>query len=263
MAFDRAWLDLREPADIQARSADLLGRSAALLDEADCVAVDLAAGTGATVRAFAPLLRRPVHWRLVDHDPALLLAAAATFAGQQVEMVQLDLAQLSALPLGGASLVTASAFFDLCSASFAEKLASHLAQLRLGLYVALTYDGTILWDAPHRYDKTMVELFNTHQQSNKGFGPAMGLDASRILTDTFVRLGYDVTIAYSPWRLSQGFRALQAAFIEGIVTAVDELQEIEPSALRMWRQARLELAAAGASCQVGHFDILAQPPVRW
>lgn len=259
MAFDRTWLELREPADIQARDADLLRRAAVLLDAPDSIVVDLGSGTGATVRAFSPLLRGPVQWRLVDHDPALLLAAAEALLGEQVETVLLDLTQLNDLPLTGASLVTASALFDLCSASFVDELANHLAMRQLGLYAALNYDGTIVWERPHRYDTTMVQLFNAHQRSNKGFGPALGSDAGRVLADIFARLGYDVTMANSPWYLSQSMRTLQAAFIEGVVTAVGELGQIELSALRTWRQSRLEAMAAGAACRVGHLDILVQP----
>ncbi|HEX3983317.1 MAG TPA: hypothetical protein VHX12_06440 [Acidisoma sp.] len=259
MAFDRRWLELREPADIQARDAVLLGKAADLLDAPESIVVDLGSGTGATVRAFSPLLRRPVRWRLVDHDPALLLAAVVALSGEQVETVLLDLTQLNDLPLAGASLVTASALFDLCSASFVKELANHLGKRQLGLYAALNYDGTIVWEQPHRYDMTMVQLFNAHQRSNKGFGPALGPDAGRVLADTFAHLGYHVTLANSPWHLSQSLRTLQAAFVEGIVTAVGGLRQIEPSALRAWRQSRLEAMAAGASCRVGHLDILVQP----
>ena len=257
VVFERTWLELREPADIEARDADLLERAAALLDEPGSVVVDLGCGTGATVRAFSPLLRRPVQWRLVDNDPVLLLAAAAALSGEQVQTVPLNIAQLKDLPLTGVSLVTASALFDLCSASFVEEFANHLTDRKLGLYAALNYDGTVVWEPPHRYDAKMVELFNTHQRSDKGLGPALGSDAARVLASTFTRLGYTVTIASSPWHLSCSWKTLQAAFIEGVVTAVGELQVIQPSALRAWRRSRLAALFAGASCRVGHLDILA------
>jgi SAM-dependent methyltransferase len=259
VVFEKAWLELREPADIQARDAGLLERAAALLDQPDPIVVDLGCGTGATVRAISPLLRRPVRWRLIDNDPVLLLAAASARLGEQVETVPLDIAQLNDLPLTGASLVTASALFDLCSAPFVDKLANLLANRRLGLYAALNYDGTIVWQPPHRYDAKIVELFNSHQRSDKGLGRALGSDAARVLAATFTRLGYDVALANSPWHLSRNLQTLQAAFIDGIVTAVGELQAIEPSALQTWRRSRLEALLAGASCRVGHLDCLAQP----
>jgi SAM-dependent methyltransferase len=160
--FERTWLELREPADIEARDADLLERAAALLDEPGSVVLDLGCGTGATVRAVSPLLRRPVQWRLVDNDPILLSAAAAALSGERVETVSLDIAQLKDLPLTGVSLVTASALFDLCSASFVEEFAKYLAERKLDLYAALNYDGAIVWEPPHRCDTRMVELFSAH-----------------------------------------------------------------------------------------------------
>jgi SAM-dependent methyltransferase len=260
VVFERTWLELREPADIEARDADLLEKAAALLDDPESVVLDLGCGTGATVRALSPLLRRPVRWRLVDNDPVLLSAAAAALSGEQVETVPLDIAQLKDLPLTGVSLVTASALFDLCSASFVGEFANHLAERRLGLYAALNYDGAIVWEPPHRCDTRMVELFNTHQRTDKGLGPALGSDAARVLASAFARLGYGVTIARSPWQLSGRSKTLQAALIEGVVTAVGELHVVEPSALRAWRRSRLGALSAGASCRVGHLDVLVNPP---
>jgi hypothetical protein len=155
------------------------------------------------------------------------------------------------------SLVTASALFDLCSASFVEEFAKYLAKRKLGLYAALNYVDAIVWEPPHRCDAKMVELFNAHQRTDKGLRPALGPDAARVLASTFTRLGFKVAMASSPWHLSGSSKTLQAAFIEGVARAVCELQVIEPSALRAWRRSRLEALSAGASCRVGHLDTLA------
>jgi SAM-dependent methyltransferase len=267
--FDTTWLDLREPADRRARDAGLLAKAAALLGQSGGVVVDLGCGTGATCRALSSLLPLPVVWRLVDHDPLLLDAATARLAqhlakqpNHRTETVRLDLAQLDGLPLEPATLITASALFDLCSAAFVDGLGTRLAQRGLGLYAALNYDGTIIWTPAHPLDAAVVQLFNRHQRSDKGLGLALGPEAAGALADTFTRLGYEVACADSPWELAREDEALQTSFVDGIVQAVAELDAIDPAALRAWHIWRLDAVADGATCHVGHLDILATPIPR-
>ncbi len=257
--FDATWLELREPADLRARDPGLLGEVATALGASGGVVVDLGCGTGATFRALSPRLLAPVHWRFVDNDRALLDAAVAPLEGR-AEAVRVDLAQLDELPLAGATFVTASALFDLCAAWFIEALADRLAERRLGLYAALNYDGSIVWSPRHGSDGAVVELFNRHQRSDKGMGQALGPGAGWMLADTFAALGYDVTHADSAWQLSEGMEALQAAFIEGVAAAVGETGGMGATALGDWRAFRLAALKTGASCRVGHLDVLAQPP---
>jgi SAM-dependent methyltransferase len=257
--FDATWLELREPADLRARDPGLLGEVAVALGVLGGVVVDLGCGTGATFRALSPRLLAPVHWRFVDNDRALLDAAMAPL-GEGAEAVRVDLAQLDELPLCGATFVTASALFDLCAASFIEALADRLAERRLGLYAALNYDGSIIWSPPHASDEAVVELFNRHQRSEKGMGQALGPEAGWILAETFAALGYDVIRADSAWRLREGMETLQAAFIEGVAAAVGETGAICARELGDWRVSRLAALETGASCRVGHLDVLAQPP---
>jgi SAM-dependent methyltransferase len=257
--FDASWLELREPADLQARNPDLLRTVAAALGASGGVVVDLGCGTGATFRALSPWLLAPVRWRLIDNDRSLLDAAMVSI-GALAEAVQLDLAQLDELPLRDATFGTASALFDLCAASFIEALADRLAERRLDLYAALNYDGTIIWSPLHESDGAIVALFNRHQRSDKGMGQALGPEAGRALADTFAALGYDVIRADSAWQLSQGVEALQIAFIEGVARAVAETGGMAAAELRDWRTFRLATLKTGASCRVGHVDVLARPP---
>jgi hypothetical protein len=256
--FDATWLELREPADLRARDPGLLGEVAIALGTLGGAVVDLGCGTGATFRALSPALLAPVDWRLVDNDQALLDAAMASTGGR-AEAVRLNLAHLHELPLCGATFVTASALFDLCARPFIEALADRLAERRLGLYAALNYDGIIIWSPHHGSDGAVVELFNRHQQSDKGMGQALGPEAGRVLSDTFAALDYDVIRAESPWHLSEGMVALQAAFIEGVETAVRETGGMAATQLRDWTAFRLAALKAGASCRVGHVDVLARP----
>ena len=71
--FSESWLGLREPADAEARAADLV----AMLPADIHVIRDLGCGTGSMARWLAPRLPGPQHWILTDLDPKLLHYATA------------------------------------------------------------------------------------------------------------------------------------------------------------------------------------------
>ena len=72
------WLDLREPADAAARSAELAGRLARQLPATGPLVIhDLGGGSGAMGRWLAPRLPGPQHWVLHDRDADLLERAVA------------------------------------------------------------------------------------------------------------------------------------------------------------------------------------------
>lgn len=247
MSFDPAWLDLREPADLAARDPGLLAAARAYLGTG--LAVDLGCGTGATLRAFGPSRAR---WRLIDHDPALLRLAAARAPGAATAAA--DLRDLAALPIDGARLVTASALFDLASRDWVEGLADLLATAGAGLYAALSYDGVMDWDPALPGDAAATAAFNRHQRGDKGFGPALGPDAGPALAAAFVRRGYAVESAPSPWRLGPAEAALQRALVAGVAAAAGEAKFSAGG----WGQAR-RAASGAAVCSVGHWDVLAVP----
>jgi SAM-dependent methyltransferase len=241
MSFDAAWLDLREAADHAARDAGLLSRARGHLGNG--LAVDLGCGTGSTARAFGAGPR----WRLVDFDADLLRLAAARTPG--AETVLADLGDLDAAPLDGATLVTASALFDLVSRAWAERLADRLARRGLGLYAALSYDGEMTWSPRREGDAEAAAAFNAHQRSDKGFGPAMGPEAGPLLAQMFRERGYEASLAPSPWRLGPDQAELQDALNDGIAAVAEA-----PA----WGQAR-RAASASAWVTVGHWDLLATP----
>ena len=71
------WLDLREPADAEARSTELAERVARHLPAGPLVIHDLGGGSGAMGRWLAPRLPGPQHWVVHDRDPDLLALAVA------------------------------------------------------------------------------------------------------------------------------------------------------------------------------------------
>ena len=73
-----AWLELREPADAAARSAELAARLARHLPaDGRLVIHDLGVKGGAMGRWLAPRLPGPQHWVVHDRDEDLLEIAVA------------------------------------------------------------------------------------------------------------------------------------------------------------------------------------------
>lgn len=256
MGFSATWLALREPADHAARDAGLL-RAAANAAGAAPVIVDLGCGTGSTLRAFEGEFGQMPEWRLVDNDPTLLDQAAQAAAGS-VSTHQLDLRNLTSVPLKTATLVTASALLDLCSQVWLEQLAGLLSHHAVPFYAALNYDGTMRWSPADPADAAVCAAFNRHQTSDKGFGPALGPNSASAIAQVFDALGYRVVTADSPWRLDRAQAALQTELLQGIASAAAAAGEAQAED---WLQRRLALIDT-ATCLVGHIDLLALPPAR-
>lgn len=277
--FSSDWLALREPADRAARSTALLSSLSAFASAAKSLTImDLGAGTGSTLRAVAPHLSVPQSWVLVDHDGALaeagrrLLADWApcergggtagepltlavgtvpvTVTWRQADLAAADWASL----LEGVDLVTASALFDLVSAAFVERFADAVTAAGIAVYVALDVDGTAAWSPPHQHDEAVAAAFRRHQETDKGFGPALGPDASRVLATALAARGYHVAERPSPWRLGPPSAALIAELATGWAGAAGAAG-LDASVADGWLSAR----RAAAGCIIGHTDLLALP----
>ena len=75
--FSAEWLTLREPYDLRARNPTVLDAvTAALAGLSPLRIVDLACGTGSTMRALGPFLPAGQSWKLIDNDLGLLAHAA-------------------------------------------------------------------------------------------------------------------------------------------------------------------------------------------
>lgn len=265
MSFSADWLALRAPADAAARddalAAAAIAHAMARAGEAGgpVEITDLGAGTGATVRALAPLVSQPVHFKLVDADAALLDTAQRELAGREGCRITTLTADLVATPApwrGRPHLVTASAFFDLVSARWIDAFCERLAADRLALYAALTFDGALRIDPPHPEDGAMVEAFHAHQHGDKGFGPAAGPDAASDLAQALEARGYSVATADSPWRLAAPRDgALIAELLDGWANAAREIRP-DPAPIDAWRAAH----ASARTVLVGHTDLFAAPP---
>lgn len=259
--FDKSWLALREPADREARARSLIDTvSRHLQGKADSPSLlDIGCGTGSTYRTLSPVVPTATRWQLLDYDPQLLVEAKTQIGpSAAVTFRRYDLNDLEDLPLDGVSVVTASALFDLCSADFCDRFVDRLARQKTGLYAALNYDGVMSWSHAHPLDERVVESFNRHQRLDKGFGPALGPDATEHLSRLLASKGYTVEIETSPWQLGPDHHALQAELLHGIRQPVTEMAAISTTELEEWLAFRLAaITRPDSSCVVGHTDLLA------
>ena len=253
--FETSWLDLRAPADGRARDPGLKQAALdALAARERPLVVDLACGAGATVAALANHAPPGTRWRLLDFDSVLLARAErrAQTRGLDLEMRLIDLAAPGdglANALEGADLVTASAFFDLVSSAWIERLLAALPD-RAALYAALTYSGRTVWRPAHRDDAAVLDAMNRHQRGDKGFGPALGATAAEALASALAARGRKPVVADSDWRLtSVRDRALIAELSAGIARAAQEMGVDSAD----WLATRSEVRAA----EISHMDVFA------
>lgn len=274
--FSSHWLGLREPADHLARDAGLVSAlGEALSAKRAAKIVDLGCGTGSNLRALAAHLPAEQHWTLIDVDAALLAAARETLSawadtadsdGQdllietagkrlRVSFTSLDLAAEPARALDTApDLVTAAALFDLVAREWLDRFVSAVAAAGTAFYTALSYDGTETWHPPHPADAAIQAGFLAHQGIDKGFGAALGPDATAALAEAFRRHGYAVQTAPSPWDLGPDQAALIGLLKEGKAQAVRETGRVSPETITDWETAR---SAPDTRAVVGHEDLLA------
>jgi len=263
--FSAEWLALREPYDGRARNRDVLESVAAAAKAmGDAVGVvDLACGTGSTLRALSPSLPPRQDWRLVDNDLSLLARAAAGKAVPSVGVTRIpvDLTRdLEAALDGPVNLVTASALLDLVSAEWLDRLVTEVAARRLPFYAALNYDGRVMFEPVDPLDAAVVAGVNEHQQTDKGFGPALGPRATLQAIASFETAGYAVAHGRADWHLLPRDHEIQRDILAGWAGAARETGAVSlPDAAAWLTRRRDVVAAARSTITVGHVDIFTRP----
>ncbi len=262
--FSADWLALREPYDRAARSTVVLDAvKSAFADRSSLSMVDLACGTGSTLRALTKHLPVRQQWRLADNDLGLLLRAGQTsIPGVKVTTVPIDLARdLEAALDGPIEIVTTSALLDLVSPAWLERFVFETAARKLPVYAALSYDGRISLDPSDPLDAKIIAAVNKHQRTDKGFGPALGPAAVAEAIGHFERLGYSVVQATSDWVFGPDDRNVQLEIVAGWASAARDIGDLSLGDIANWLVRRREIIAAGrSSIRVGHVDFFALPP---
>jgi SAM-dependent methyltransferase len=262
--FSADWLALREPHDLRARNPQVLDAVAAHLAPRTSIRiVDLACGTGSTLRAVSPRLPARQSWTLTDHDPELLARAAATLVAEDIAVTVLPLdldRDLEAALEGAADLVATSALLDLVSDRWLQRLATALAARAIPFYAALSYDGRVEFTPSDPFDAAIIDAVNQHQRTDKGFGPALGPEAADAALACFEALGYSVMTGSSDWMIGPQHREMQTELLGGWASAAREIGTLSTEDITAWSmRRRAMIATRRSSCRVGHVDCFAVP----
>ena len=262
------WLSLREPADAAARAPELVEEVRRHLPATGHRVIhDLGCGTGAMGRWLAPLLPGPQHWVVHDRDPDLLEVAAADLPAPaadgtavSVEAKQTNITRLRPDELADASLITASGLLDLLTEDELAGLVKVCIGAGCPVLLTLTVIGRVDLTPADPLDRRLAAAFDAHQRRTTEGGALLGPGAVAVAREEFSRLGADVLVRPSPWRLGTSEAELAAEWLTGWVSAACE-QEVELAAESdAYTRRRLAEARAGRlTVAVEHADLLVLP----
>ena len=257
------WLELRERADGAARSRELVRQLRSRLPATGPLVIhDLACGSGSLGRWLAPLLPGPQHWILHDLDPDLLALAEAEVPGGAVavETRLSDVTRLDPDDLAAATLVTASALLDLLTRDELTRLIHACAGAGCPVLFSLSVSGRVQLLPGDPLDARISAAFNAHQRRRTPRGRLLGPDAVDAAAEGCRRLGAEVVVRPSPWRLGGAESELAVEWLDGWVDAACEQEPALIPDAEVYRQRRLREAAAGAlAVTVAHADLLVLP----
>jgi hypothetical protein len=262
------WLDLREPADAVARAPDLVEHLRRHPPATSCWVIhDLACGTGSMGRWLAPLLPGSQRWVLHDLDEDLLHVAAAELPGPAgdgasvvVETRRSDVTRLRPDDLAGASLITASALLDLMTQDELAGLIDACGEAGCPVLLSLSVVGRVELAPADPLDSLVSAAFDAHQRRMTARGRLLGPDAVAAAVAGFRRLGADVLVRPTPWRLGAAEADLAAAWLIGWIRAACEQSVDLAFSTGPYARRRLAEARAGElTVTVGHADLLILP----
>ncbi|MBC7699217.1 hypothetical protein [Aquabacterium sp.] len=289
--FSADWLRQREPFDLAARHQTLALQFREALTprppQSALRILDLASGSGANFRALAPVLQTDQEWLMVDHDPLLLAAQRteiARWAAQHgwhcqdqegalsihvgtarwlVRGQQLDLARdLESIDLASCDGLVTTAFLDLVSAAWLDRLSALLMRTHRPLLATLTVDGRRTWSPGRPADYLVADAFLSHQGSDKGFGPSLGARATPHLAAGLAKVGYQVSTQTSDWTIGQEHREMLLTMAREAAGVAIEAEPTNAPAVSAWLAEKLADIQQGLlSLNVGHLDLLAVPAV--
>ena len=260
--FSADWLALREPFDLRARSPVVLDAVAGFFARQHSVRViDLASGTGSTLRALSPKLPPRQSWMLVDNDPDLLAAATSKNQDVSVTVVARDLSRDPEAALEETvDLVATSALLDLVSDAWLHRVATAVAARAIPFYAALSYDGRVVFTPADPFDAAVVGAVNLHQRTDKGFGAALGPAAAGMVPSCFEALGYSVMTGASDWVMGPEDCEMQDELVDGWARAARETGTLSGKDITGWLARRCTtIADRRSSLVVGHLDFFAVP----
>ncbi|HEY1479437.1 MAG TPA: class I SAM-dependent methyltransferase [Gaiellales bacterium] len=264
----QTWLALREQADAAARATDLVERLARQLPATgERVIHDLGCGSGAMGRWLAPLLPGPQRWILHDRDADLLRIAARDLpagasdgARVTVETRESDITRLSPGELAGATVITASALLDLLTGDELARLVATCVGAWCPVLLTLSVVGRVELAPSDPLDPRVAAAFDDHQRRQTAGGRLLGPDAVTVAIEELRRLGAEVVVRPSPWRLAAAQAELAAEWLDGWVDAACAQEpELALVAGEYASRRRAQAVAGELAVTVEHADVLVLP----
>jgi hypothetical protein len=166
--------------------------------------------------------------------------------------------QLRPDDLAEATLVTASALLDLLT--WDELTALIHACAGCPVLFALSVTGRVQLLPADPLDARIAAAFDAHQRRMTSRGRLLGPDAVDAAVESFRRMGAEVVVWPSQWRLGVTESDLAVEWLTGWVDAACEQEAALTPAADLYRRRRLRDAAVGAfAVTVGHADLLVLP----
>jgi hypothetical protein len=199
-------------------------------------------------------------WPVVaSHDGVSTVTLSDRVCAFSVRQANLATAPLPALDLPP-DLVSASALLDLVSISWVQALVEACQRVSAAGLFVLSYDGRLECTPGDPLDGQVQAWVNGHQRTDKGFGPALGPDATNVAAEAFERAGYEVRRRQSDWVLGAPSSTLIVELVNGWASAATECAGEARDAIEAWRVRRVDEALRGElRVMVGHEDLAARP----
>jgi hypothetical protein len=177
-----------------------------------------------------------------------------------VEPRQTDLAELHRQDVAGADLITASALLDVLTEDELARLVGVGAGAGCPLLLTLSVVGRVEIRPADPLDRSVAAGFDAHQRRTTERGRLRGPDAVAFVAQEFRRLGAEVVIRPSPWRLGPAHGELIAEWLTGWVDAACEQHAELVAEAGPYARRRVAQAGAGElTVIVAHADLLALP----
>lgn len=267
---------LKEAADRRAKNSDVSDALSGWFEGRTSLDVlDLRAGTGATVRALAPILAPDQAWTLYardgseealarDHLLRWAPAAQATEDGLFIERQGLKLsvrfkhhdvvAAAGVLAEPPPSLVVIDDDLMRYPAAVIRKLVAGLADRRSVMHARLIYDGRLKLQPHHAADGAFTAALHRYLMRDTGHGEAMGPQAANELAEQLRLSDYSVIEGASPLHLRAGEAPLIRAVQTELADAQRRVAKGHDKMIDGWLQ------RPRATLEISQIDLVALPP---
>jgi hypothetical protein len=235
---------LKEAADKRSKNSDVSDAVSGWFEgRASLDILDLHAGTGATLRALAPLLAPDQAWTLYARDaaeealardhltrwaPAARVTEDGLFIDRQGQKIAVRFKLHDVVAAGGKlaepppSLVVIDDDLMRYPAAVIRMLVAVLADRRSVMHARLIYDGRLKLMPHHAADGAFTAALHRRFMRDSGHGEAMGPQAANELSEQLRLSEYSVIEGPSHMHL----RAAEAPLIRAVQTELAEAQRI-------------------------------------